>query len=151
MSVVYALLCVLCCSAFCLAATFSNCESTLGRYTEVSVSGCQASDARCALVRGTNASISIKFIPNKDITQVKARVYGILIDIPVPFPLEKPDVCKDPDDGVSCPLHKDQEYHYTTTLFVQKNFPRVNVDIKWELVNEKGEKIVCIEFPARVE
>lgn len=79
----------------------------------------------CYLIHSDYSRI---FFADKDITQVKARVYGILLDIPVPFPLEKPDACKDPDDGVSCPLHKDQEYHYTTTLFVQKNFPSV-IDI----------------------
>lgn len=82
---------------------------------------------------------------------MNVRVYGVLIDVPVPFPLNKPDACKDPDDGIECPLHKDQEYHYTTTMFVQKKFPSVSVSIKWEFVNEKNEKIVCIEFPAKVK
>ncbi|XP_070160181.1 NPC intracellular cholesterol transporter 2 homolog a [Polyergus mexicanus] len=150
-SVVFALLCVLCYSASCLAVKFANCGSTLGKFTEVSVSGCQASDEKCALVRGTNASISINFIPNKDITQVYVHVYGVLIDIPIPFPFDKPDVCKDLNDGVACPLHKDQEYHYTTSLLVQKKFPSVNVNIKWELVDEAGQNIVCIEFPAKVK
>ncbi|XP_011350878.1 NPC intracellular cholesterol transporter 2 homolog a isoform X2 [Ooceraea biroi] len=180
--VTLAFLCVLCCSASCLAFTFADCGSTLGKFTEVSVSGCQTSDEKCALVRGTNASISIAFTPSKhkrqhvsclfiyinsillllivlmmhfftdtDITQVNARVYGVLIDIPVPFPLDKPDACKDPDDGISCPLHKNQEYHYRTSIFVQNKFPKVSVDIKWELVNEKNENIVCIEFPAKIK
>ncbi|XP_019889950.1 NPC intracellular cholesterol transporter 2 homolog a isoform X4 [Ooceraea biroi] len=149
--VTLAFLCVLCCSASCLAFTFADCGSTLGKFTEVSVSGCQTSDEKCALVRGTNASISIAFTPNTDITQVNARVYGVLIDIPVPFPLDKPDACKDPDDGISCPLHKNQEYHYRTSIFVQNKFPKVSVDIKWELVNEKNENIVCIEFPAKIK
>ncbi|XP_012538993.1 NPC intracellular cholesterol transporter 2 homolog a [Monomorium pharaonis] len=149
--VAVAFFCALYCSACCLAFTFDDCGSTLGKFTEVSVSGCPTSGEKCALVRGTNASISIKFIPNKDISQVNVRVYGVLMDVPVPFPLEKPDACKDPNDGIDCPLHKDQEYHYTTTMFVQKKFPSVSVYIKWELVNDKAEKIVCIEFPARVK
>ncbi|XP_050462064.1 NPC intracellular cholesterol transporter 2 homolog a-like [Cataglyphis hispanica] len=151
-SVVFALLCVLCYSASCLAVKFTDCGSTLGKFTEVSVSGCQALDDKCILVRGTNASISFKFTPNKDIPQVNVRVYGILmLDIPIPFPFDKPDVCKDPNDGVNCPLHKDQEYNYTTSLFVQKKFPSVNVQIKWELVDEDDKNIVCIEFPAKVK
>jgi len=58
---------------------------------------------------------------------VNARAYGVLIDVPIPFPLDKPDVCKDPSDGIKCPLHKNQKYHYTTSIFVQKKFPSVIV------------------------
>lgn len=146
------LLCVfLCCCTSCIAVVFQDCGSTLGRFTEVSVSSCQLSDARCALTRGTNASIFVKFIPNADISQVNVHVHGVILDLPVPFPIDKPDACKDPDCGVQCPLHKDQEYHYTTTIFVQRKFPRVNVDIKWEFADDKGNEIVCILFPAKVE
>lgn len=62
---------------------------------------------------------------DEDISQVNVRVYGEVLNIPVPFPLEKPNACKDPDDGIVCPLRKDQEYHYTTTMLVQKKFPSV--------------------------
>ncbi|GAB1863134.1 NPC intracellular cholesterol transporter 2 homolog a-like [Camponotus japonicus] len=151
MSGVLALLCVLYCSAFCLAIHFDDCGSPLGKFTEISVSGCKESDSRCALVRGTNASITIKFIPNKDINQVDVRVYGVLLDIPVPFPLDNPNACTDSHDGLKCPLQKDQEYNYTTSLFVQKIYPSVNVDVKFELVDGNEEKIVCIEFPAKVK
>ncbi|XP_077261939.1 NPC intracellular cholesterol transporter 2 homolog a [Temnothorax americanus] len=149
--VVFTLFYALCYSASCHAVTFDDCGSTLGKFTEVLVSGCKTSDEKCVLQRGANASISIKFTPNKDISVVNARVYGVVLDVPVPFPLAKPDACKDPDDGIDCPLHKDQEYHYTTTLLVQKQYPRVNVYIKWEFINENKEKIVCIAFPAKVK
>jgi len=39
--------------------------SRIGKFTKVSVSGCSLSDDKCVLVRGTNASISIKFIPSE--------------------------------------------------------------------------------------
>ncbi|XP_012215342.1 NPC intracellular cholesterol transporter 2 homolog a [Linepithema humile] len=149
--IAFALVCALCCSAPCLGVSFENCGSTLGKFTAVSVSGCQATDEKCVLVRGTNASISITFVPNEDVSHVTARVYGIMMTVPIPFPLDKPDVCKDPDDGVNCPLQGNQEYHYTTALFVQKKFPSVSVDIKWEFVDSTGKKIVCILFPAKVK
>ncbi|XP_029165205.1 NPC intracellular cholesterol transporter 2 homolog a-like [Nylanderia fulva] len=150
-SVVFALLCVLCCIASCLAVTFTDCGSTLGGFTEVSVSECHPSDVKCTLVRGFNASISIKFTPNQDIEHVNVLVYGILFGVPVPFPFDKPDVCQDPNDGIKCPLKKNQEYQYTTSLFVQKTYPAVNVNIKWEFVNENKEKIICVEFPAKLK
>lgn len=62
---------------------------------------------------------------DQDIQQVKVLVYGVMLDIPVPFPIDQPDACKDPDSGVQCPVHKDQEYHYTTMMLVQKKFPSV--------------------------
>jgi len=39
--------------------------SALGKFTEVSVSGCKTSNEKCILVRGTNASLSIAFTPSK--------------------------------------------------------------------------------------
>ncbi|EFN89512.1 Protein NPC2-like protein [Harpegnathos saltator] len=124
--------------------------STLGKFTNVSVSNCRTSDEKCILKRGNNATISIKFIPNMDISSVDVLVYGVMLDIPIPFPIEKPDACEDPDSGIHCPLKKNQEYYYTTTMFVQRKFPSVSVDIKWELVNTDKQKIVCILFPAKV-
>ncbi|KAL6254532.1 hypothetical protein P5V15_014585 [Pogonomyrmex californicus] len=139
------------CSVSCLAVTFEDCGSSLGKFTEVSVSNCQSTDARCILTRGTYESISIKFIPNQDISQVNVRIFGVLHSVPIPFPFDKPDVCKDTNDGVDCPLHKDQEYHYTTTLFVQKQYPAVSVDIKWEFITKNDDKIICVVFPAKIK
>jgi len=66
---------------------------------------------------------------DEDVSNVTAHIYGVITDIPIPFPFDKSDVCTDPEDGVNCPLHKDQEYHYTTSLFVEKKYPSV----KWHL------------------
>ncbi|XP_018348864.1 PREDICTED: protein NPC2 homolog [Trachymyrmex septentrionalis] len=145
------LFCTSCCFAPCFAFEFENCGSTLGTFTNVVISGCSTSDERCIFVRGTNASMSISFIPNKDISKIDARVYGKITVFPIPFPLSQPDVCQDPNSGIKCPLHKNQEYHYTTAMFLQKSFPSVNVEIKWEFMNENKEKIVCLEFPAKIK
>ncbi|KYN01737.1 Ecdysteroid-regulated 16 kDa protein [Cyphomyrmex costatus] len=115
------------------------------------ISGCSTSDEKCILVRGTNATMSIDFTPNKDISQLTARVYGVLTMVPIPFPLRQPDVCKDSNAGIKCPLHKDQLYHYSTMMFLEKSFPSLNVKIKWEFLNENNEKIVCLEFPAKLK
>ncbi|XP_011862437.1 PREDICTED: protein NPC2 homolog isoform X2 [Vollenhovia emeryi] len=121
---IVALFYALCYFASSLAVTFQDCGSKSGKFTEILVSGCEMTQENCILKRGTNASISIKFIPNKDISQVKVRVYGVLVHVPVPFPFQKSDACNDPDDGITCPLKKNQEYHYTTTLFVEKKYPK---------------------------
>ncbi|XP_018362177.1 PREDICTED: protein NPC2 homolog [Trachymyrmex cornetzi] len=149
--VVFTLFYALCCFAPCLAFVFDNCGSTLGTFTKVVISECSTSDEKCIFERGTNASMSISFTPNQDISKIFARVYGIINFIPISFPLSQPDVCKDSNAGIKCPLHKDQEYNYTTTMVLQKRFPSVNVKIKWEFVDEKHDKIVCIEFPAKIK
>ncbi|EFN81258.1 Ecdysteroid-regulated 16 kDa protein [Harpegnathos saltator] len=61
----------------------------------------------------------------KDISKIEARAFGVLLDVPVPFPLEKPDVCKDGGSGVKCPLKKDQEVEYKASFFIEKSVPSV--------------------------
>lgn len=51
--------------------------------------------------------------------------------IAVPFPLDNPDACRDINDGLTCPLHKDQEYTYSISLFVQKRYPPVTSIFKF--------------------
>ncbi|KAL0128124.1 hypothetical protein PUN28_003405 [Cardiocondyla obscurior] len=125
--------------------------SELGTFRDVSVTKCQSSDEKCNLVRNTNATISFKFTPKINITQVNVAVYGVMLDVPIPFPLKNPNACEDPNDGLSCPLRENQEYSYTTTMFVQKKYPKVSLYVKWELLNEQKKNIVCIEFPVKIE
>lgn len=56
---------------------------------------------------------------------MEARAFGVLLDVPVPFPLEKPEVCKDPSTGLKCPLKKDEEVEYKAHFFVDKSVPSV--------------------------
>lgn len=60
-----------------------------------------------------------------DVSKIEARAFGVIVEIPVPVPLEKPDVCADPDSGVNCPLKKDQEAEYKAKLFLEKKTPAV--------------------------
>lgn len=62
-----------------------------------------------------------------DVKNVEAKAFGVLMDVPVPFPLEKPEICKDPDSGIKCPLKKDEEVEYKVSFFVEKKTPAVCV------------------------
>ncbi|XP_012278741.1 protein NPC2 homolog [Orussus abietinus] len=140
---------VLCCASVQITAfEFADCGSKLGRFTEVSVSGCETSQSVCVLKRGTNATIEIQFIVDQDIKDVRAVVFGVILDVPVPFPIPNSDACSDTNSGLTCPLAKGGEYRYKTSLPVSKKYPTVRVNIKWELLNEANEKIVCVLFPA---
>lgn len=65
------------------------------------------------------------FFTESEVTSVIAVVHGILMDIPVPFPLPNPNACTTPDSGIQCPLSKGGTYQYKTTLPVLKSYPKV--------------------------
>ena len=58
----------------------------------------------------------------KPATQVSQIVHGVMAGMPIPFPLDNADACK--DSGLTCPLQEgDHSYHYT--MFVKTVYPKV--------------------------
>lgn len=80
---------------------------------------------------------------------MKTVVHGIILGVEMPFPLQNPDGCV--DSGLTCPLTKDSTYSYVASLSVLKSYPKVKVDVKWQLQNEDHEDIVCAIIPAKIE
>jgi len=80
-----------------------------------------------------NTSNSFFFFVGVDVKNIEAKAFGVLLDVPVPFPLKKPEICKDPDSGVKCPLKKDVEVEYKVTFFVEKATPAVCVSLSLSL------------------
>ncbi|KAH9645141.1 hypothetical protein HF086_005686 [Spodoptera exigua] len=80
----------------------------------------------------------------KEVKEIQTIVHGVIMNLPVPFPLPQPDACK--DNGLTCPLPK-----YHTTMPILKSYPKVKVDVKWELKDEASEDLVCILIPARLQ
>ncbi|CAG9788268.1 unnamed protein product [Diatraea saccharalis] len=130
------------------AKFYTDCGSKLATVQNVSVSGCEPNSKECILKRNSNATICIDFTPSLDVKDIETEVHGVIMNLPVPFPLPQPDACK--DNGLSCPLKANQEAYYKTTLPVLKSYPKVKVDVKWELKTESGEDLVCILIPARI-
>lgn len=129
---------------------FENCgdENTIGNYTLVEVSRCNVDEAACVLKRNTNATISITFTSDEELSELKAVVHGIILGMEVPFKLPNDDGCK--DSGLECPLAADVEHKYTTTLPVLKQYPKVAVEVKWEL--KSGDKdVICVKIPAKIQ
>lgn len=132
------------------AADFANCanETAIGEFSKVEVSNCDDDHASCVLKRNSNATISITFTSSEDLTELKAVVHGIILGMEVPFKLPNDDGCK--DSGLSCPMTKDTSYRYSTTLPVLKQYPKVSVEVKWEL--KSGDKdVVCVLIPAKIQ
>ncbi|XP_011630991.1 NPC intracellular cholesterol transporter 2 homolog a-like [Pogonomyrmex barbatus] len=144
------LLYVLHCVTSSFAFVFEDCGSEVGKFTDIVISSCTTADEKCAVARGSEVSVVVKFVPNVDVSDVEAHAFGVILDVPVPFPLEKPKVCKEPSSGLKCPLKKDVEAEYKATFTVEKKAPALSVDVMWEFRNEKDEKIICIKFPAKI-
>ncbi|KAM0727356.1 NPC intracellular cholesterol transporter 2-like protein a [Formica fusca] len=142
---------LLCCIVSSLAFVVEDCGSELGKFNEISISSCDLSEEKCSIIRDSEIHVSMKFTSSEDVSKIEARAFGVLADVPVPFPLEKPDVCKDSDSGINCPLKKDQEAEYKASIFVDKSTPALSLEVMWEFRNEKDEKIICVKFPAKIK
>ncbi|XP_032685878.1 NPC intracellular cholesterol transporter 2 homolog a-like [Odontomachus brunneus] len=147
-AIMFALLCAL---SSTLAFNFEDCGSEIGKFGDITISSCTPSSKKCIVNRGDEAHMSVKFTPNKDISNLEVRIYTMLQNVPVPFPLEKPNMCKDSNSGIKCPLKKDEEVEYKTTLVVDKDVPVLNVDIMLQFVNENDHKVICVKFPAKIK
>ncbi|KXJ72780.1 hypothetical protein RP20_CCG017265 [Aedes albopictus] len=85
---------------------------------------------------------------DEQLPELKAVVHGIILGMEVPFNLPNPDGCK--DSGLECPLAAGTEYKYSTTLPVLKQYPKVAVEVKWEL-KSGGKDVICVKIPAKIQ
>lgn len=53
----------------------------------------------------------------------KARVYGEMLHVDIPFPIPEPDGCK---SGIQCPIQKGHSYSYLNKLPVKTEYPSVS-------------------------
>lgn len=42
-------------------------------------------------------------------------------------------------------------YEYSATLPILKAYPKVVVEVKWQLKDGNGQDIVCVKIPAKIE
>lgn len=74
---------------------------------------------------------------------------SIILGLPVPFKLPNPDGCV--DSNLACPLTKGTSYKYIASFPVLKSYPKVKVDVKYELKNGAGEEIACVIIPVKIQ
>jgi len=136
-------------------AKWRNCstDDSYGELTKLEITSCDVNaDGRCVLKRNSQGTLTLGFKAVKDIPEVKALVHGIVFDVPVPFNLPNANGCK--DSGLECPLKSGGNNVYISTLPIEKRYPKVFVDVKWELVipNADGTTtpIVCVIIPSKV-
>ncbi|XP_035683286.1 NPC intracellular cholesterol transporter 2 homolog a-like [Branchiostoma floridae] len=140
--------------AFCvgISATLANalqwrdCGSEATIFN-VFVSSCE-DQSTCPMKKGSNVSLVVWFEPNKQITKATASMRGIMAGVPLPFPLQNPDGCK--DSGLKCPLVGYESYNYTNSVYMHENYPTVKLLVEWELRDQNGDVIWCILVPAKI-
>lgn len=125
---------------------FKSCDS-LDNVKSATVTGCSVSP--CTLERGKNSTFIVNFVADKAATQLKAVVHGIIGGVPIPFNPPNVDGCK--DSGINCPVAAGKTYDYKNTIPVLKNYPKIRLVVKYELVNEKQQPMFCVMLPAQIK
>ncbi|KAH9519453.1 Ecdysteroid-regulated 16 kDa protein [Bulinus truncatus] len=122
--------------------------SAVGSLKSVSING-TCSSGIAMLKKGTSLVIDFSFSSANDEDNLTSKVYGKIGDFPfVKFPLDNPNACV--NSGLTCPIKGGAQQDYLPVLAVLQSYPSVNVIVKWELQNKKGEDVFCALIPATI-
>ncbi|KAM9777268.1 NPC intracellular cholesterol transporter 2-like [Neosynchiropus ocellatus] len=124
---------------------FADCGSSVGKVVIVDITPCATQP--CLLHKGQSYTVNVTF--NSDVVSEssKAVVHGIIAGLPVPFPIPIEDGC---ESGIQCPIQKQANYHYITTLPVKSEYPSMRLVVKWELQDDRTDDLFCIKFPVSI-
>lgn len=126
---------------------YANCsEPMVGFLKELHVDPCPKWP--CILKKGETYSINTTFISNTNSENCTAVVAGIIMEMPVPFPIPEPNGCK---SGIACPIQKGNTYSYLNKLPVKKEYPSVSVVVQWKLLDDKERPLFCWRIPVHIE
>lgn len=117
------------------------------KVSDVKISGCD-SDPICSLKKGQDTSFSVTFVSNEAVKSATAVVHGIVFGVPMPFPLDNPDACK--NSGMTCPLGPGKQYTYTNNVYVQPKYPTMKLVVKYEVKDQSGNDLFCVEIPVQI-
>ncbi|KAJ2953337.1 hypothetical protein O0L34_g927 [Tuta absoluta] len=111
---------------------------------------------KCKLHKGTDATITIRFKPKKDVKELVTIVNANIAGLDLPFlGVSGTSACgkiKHAQSGedASCPLKADEEYIYTNSFHIEEFYPLTELRVHWSL--HSGEKnLICFEVPARIK
>ncbi|XP_057715538.1 NPC intracellular cholesterol transporter 2-like [Corythoichthys intestinalis] len=124
---------------------YLDCGSSTGKVTIVDITPCPAQP--CQLHKGQSYSVNVTFNSAVQSQTSKAVVHGVIAGVPVPFPIPVADGCK---CGISCPIQKQQSYHYVNQLPVKTDYPAIKLVVEWELRDDANQDLFCIKFPVAI-
>lgn len=118
-----------------------------GKLSSVDITPCPTQP--CVFHKGTVVKATIKFTPNKTVTNGTLEMFGIIDRVPVKFPLPDSDACK--DHGIECPLKAGTEYSLAITLEIKKIFPDVKLIAQMDFKVSDDNYVFCFQFPVEIE
>uniref|UniRef100_A0A0A1WCA7 NPC intracellular cholesterol transporter 2 n=1 Tax=Echis coloratus TaxID=64175 RepID=A0A0A1WCA7_ECHCO len=124
---------------------FLDCGSKDGNILVVNITPCPT--LPCRLQKGASYSVNVTFSSKIESQGSKAKVYGEMMFVDVPFPLEEPDGCK---SGIKCPIHNGQTYSYLNKLPVKSEYPSIKLIVKWELYDDQEQLLFCWKIPVEI-
>ncbi|KAH9362715.1 NPC intracellular cholesterol transporter 2-like [Haemaphysalis longicornis] len=133
-------------SAAVVRGDWSTCGAPDGSTQSFEIAGCQA-PARCVLKKGTEAKVSILFSSKVASKGVKVKAFGVIHEVPIPFPLPQKDACQ---CGVTCPIQENGNYTYHSSFPIKAEYPSLSLDVKWELIDDDGKNLVCQLVPVEI-
>ncbi|XP_052766034.1 NPC intracellular cholesterol transporter 2-like [Mya arenaria] len=112
----------------------------------ISLSPCEVEP--CVFHKGYNVTVSIDFNTDSPlVSAVKTKVYGQVAGIFVPYSLPNTDGCV--SCNLTCPLTSGA-HTYVNVFPVLAIYPDIKLVVKWELVDQDGNLLVCFEFPMSI-
>ncbi|XP_054157079.1 NPC intracellular cholesterol transporter 2 homolog a-like [Oppia nitens] len=131
------------------AVNIKDCGSIDGTVVSTKVNGCSDSDERCVFHAGTDAGITVKFDSRVDSSKATTKLWGVIADVPIPFPAIHPDACK--DGGVHCPITKGSHQELNVQMKVEQSYPKVELVVRVGLEDSDGKLVLCQEIPAVIK
>ncbi|XP_070610963.1 NPC intracellular cholesterol transporter 2 [Erythrolamprus reginae] len=124
---------------------FVDCGSKDGNILEVNITPCPT--LPCLLHKGVSYSVNVTFSSKIDSQRSTAKVYGQVMLVDIPFPLEEPDGCK---SGIKCPILSGHSYSYLNKLPVKSEYPSIKLVVKWELFDDHEGMLFCWKIPVEI-
>lgn len=121
--------------------SFQNCasEKGLAEISFVDVTPCY--EDPCVIKRGSNETVTIKFVPHEVVTRAKIEAYVSFWMGRFRLPLPNPNLCE--GYGLVCPLKKGVPVELAFTEEVSENYPSGNYKLEADLKDQNGDKFIC--------
>ncbi|KAG5453270.1 Phosphatidylglycerol/phosphatidylinositol transfer protein [Clonorchis sinensis] len=128
------------------ATKYNECGSANAYTLSVEITPCDSDP--CVLVTGQPVTVGILFTATADIQGGSASMQVVQdTDIRwLPPPNKTLCECLNP----SCPIEGGGTYDYKYTLELPDTIPSHQVDIRWELFDEREILFLCVQFPMEI-
>ncbi|CAL8118266.1 unnamed protein product [Orchesella dallaii] len=106
----------------------------------------------CVFRKGQNVTMEMDIELNEDVKSLKARLYALVLGVPVLWDGVNPDACQDIiSDEPKCPLNSGDYFTYGVNLYVSPVYPTITADVKYMLLDEKQRTQICWIVKASVK